>query len=591
MGLLLVVAAGGSPLLAEDTYWARPADSINWYWTLSDNWDHGVPNAVDHAHINNGGTACLTLSGAACSMLYLADVDGNRGVLDFSAGGLTVGSTAYVGYGGGGRIRHSGGLLGVGGDLCLGHGPDANGIYQLSGDANLSVADTTCVGGEGTGDLVQTGGVHTAKVLRVGDDAGGVGTCDLQEGLLHVLSSCRIGNDGHGTVMQSGGQFAAPPNPILGYGVGGVGEYELSGGTFSTGQHYYVGWQGTANVRQTGGDCNVAWALSVGTMADANATYTIDDGNLSLGTFCNVAPAGTGRLSQAGGRVTVGQHIYLGTYSGADGTLALSGGDLEARRLYVGKEGTGRLEMLSAAPNVVLLSGLHIGADGHVQAVPGATIHMAGAQFDNQSTAPADVAGLANLTLSFEGGPAVTDDVEAAGRDRGLDPNGWTDNFVLGTLQLGGPAGCGRIRLVDARDNHPTWDGNEALYVEKLLINAGAQFAASDVPLYFRETDKADDANDPKRLFAGDATLDGQVSAADLSLLADHWGAATGAVWREADFTGDGAVSAADLSLLADNWGQGVLADTAGASCAPEPASALLVALGAAGLLGRRKRR
>lgn len=51
----------------------------------------------------------------------------------------------------------------------------------------------------------------------------------------------------------------------------------------------------------------------------------------------------------------------------------------------------------------------------------------------------------------------------------------------------------------------------------------------------------------------GDATLDGAIDAADLSLVAANW-QLCGRGWAGGDFNGDRCVNAADLSLLAANW-------------------------------------
>lgn len=51
--------------------------------------------------------------------------------------------------------------------------------------------------------------------------------------------------------------------------------------------------------------------------------------------------------------------------------------------------------------------------------MPGATIHMTGSAFENESTDPADLAGLSNLSLIFEGGSANVDPFEVAGEDMG----------------------------------------------------------------------------------------------------------------------------------------------------------------------------
>jgi autotransporter-associated beta strand protein len=95
----------------------------------------------------------------------------------------------------------------------------------------------------------------------------------------------------------------------------------------------------------------------------------------------------------------------------------------------------------------------------------------------------------------------------------------------------------------------------------------------------------------------GDASLDGQVDAFDLNLLAAHW-QQSNAFWSAGDFTGDGYVDAFDLNLLAGHWQTGGFEAALSmfpalntATPIPEPASFLLLFLGGSGLLMRRSRR
>ena len=112
--------------------------------------------------------------------------------------------------------------------------------------------------------------------------------------------------------------------------------------------------------------------------------------------------------------------------------------------------------------------------DSTLTAQEGAEIHMTGATFQNESTNSANLAGLSNLTLIFEGGSEVVDNFEVAGKDEGAVSSAFSvDNFLIGTLQLGGEA-AGRIKLVNEYDNQPGWSGTEALYVSNLIMNAGA---------------------------------------------------------------------------------------------------------------------
>ena len=85
----------------------------------------------------------------------------------------------------------------------------------------------------------------------------------------------------------------------------------------------------------------------------------------------------------------------------------------------------------------------------------------------------------------------------------------------------------------------------------------------------------------------GDTDLDGDVDLSDLSTLAGNWDTAGAAIgWSGGDLNGDRAVDIGDLSLLAANWGF----PAAAAANVPEPATALLLAVGAPALLRRRRR-
>ncbi len=81
-------------------------------------------------------------------------------------------------------------------------------------------------------------------------------------------------------------------------------------------------------------------------------------------------------------------------------------------------------------------------------------------------------------------------------------------------------------------------------------------------------------------IMPGDANADGQVDINDLTIVLAHYNQAGG--WSEGEFTGNGTVDINDLTIVLAHYGQ---TSGAGISTVPEPASILLLAAGAIGLL------
>jgi hypothetical protein len=83
----------------------------------------------------------------------------------------------------------------------------------------------------------------------------------------------------------------------------------------------------------------------------------------------------------------------------------------------------------------------------------------------------------------------------------------------------------------------------------------------------------------------GDANLDGVVDVIDLGLLATNYGGSTDIIWNNGDFNADGVVDVIDLGLLATYYGSGSLHGVQ----TPEPTTLGLLALGALGIIRRRR--
>jgi len=196
------------------------------------------------------------------------------------------------------------------------------------------------------------------------------------------------------------------------------------------------------------------------------------------------------------------------------------------------------------------------------------------------------LSGLGELTLIAEfnhtsgNSPGLLFQFEVAGKDEGLSTDAFdADNFLLHKLVLGGPrgnpddpddpqlgAGGMAIEFVDACNNQGPSYGDEVLYVETLEMLAGIRLVPGSpgpglpYKVYYRygysDTATGGDGT-PKRLYPGDANMDGYVDVGDLGILGSHYGTTTGMTWGFADFTGDRAVDVGDWGILGANYGSG----------------------------------
>jgi hypothetical protein len=107
-----------------------------------------------------------------------------------------------------------------------------------------------------------------------------------------------------------------------------------------------------------------------------------------------------------------------------------------------------------------------------------------------------------------------------------------------------------------------------------------------------------------KYTYDGDANLDGKVDISDLAILSTNW-QLSGKNWTGGDFnySADGKVDISDLALLSTNWQKGVgsplglsfaealdQVGLSGITVVPEPGTLGVLALGALGLMARRRR-
>ncbi len=266
--------------------------------------------------------------------------------------------------------------------------------------------------------------------------------------------------------------------------------------------------------------------------------------------------------------------------------FALGGLDLDGSMTVINPAVTGQAAPDTGDTILTMGGDLNIGATADIEAELGSTLILTG-NLTNALTTPAAFRLDQAIVRSLSASPtAVPLDVEVAGEDVGIDAGGWSANYVLGALQIGTATQAGRIALADATDNQGNGADNEALYVDGLSFGVpGSYIDLNDLNVYYQN------GSDNKKLFYGDATLDGTVDTADYFVMAGSWflGDKT---WYDCDFTGDGVVDTADYFEMAANWFKTSATGAAGGAIAtPEPATMVLVAAGLAMAAAGRRRR
>ena len=386
------------------------------------------------------------------------------------------------------------------GFLSIGDGEGSTTRMTVSG-GTVTVGGSISAGDKGRADIVQTGGqVSAGTHMVLGSSIAGYSQrYDLSDGNLIVGSHLTVSSQESAEFHQTGGTVEAMELRLAGNQDGGdyansttaatVGEYYLSLGTLST-DTAKIGRFGTGAMYHTGGAFTVSGDMRIGSgtygvtagsgrYEMAGATAILSAGNVLVGDD------GKGVFQQTGGSVTVSGAMRIGAQASGNGEYRIGGGSLRANALEVGVGGVGTFAVADASASVTVTDRLTLGQNGALDLAPGTVIHMTGSAVDNQSTDAAALGDLANLTLVFEAGPGAISRFEAAGQDLGCNEAGFTGNFALGTLQLGG-ANAGHVQLVDAFNNATADARSEALYVDKLVLNAGSTLTVGSLNVYFR---------------------------------------------------------------------------------------------------------
>ncbi len=425
---------------------------------------------------------------------------GSAGTYVLSNGSLTdVAGIEAIGLEGNGTFNQSGGVNTEDlYNLYLGYGQGSNGTYTLS---NGNLIDNggnypLTIGFEGNGTFIQSGGTNALTCfLTLGWMPGSNGTYTLSNGNLADNSTdpFEVGFEGTGTFIQSGGTAALACQLVVGDEEGSNGTFSLSNGTFTSASENgsIIGYEGNGTFTQSGGSFSVAADLDLGSYAPATGTYSISAGSATVGNDLNVGGAGatgagTGVVNISGsGTLTVGSSVIV--YNNPGNVLNLQGGELSTPSLNLngnpsllnwtagtlnltssvtfdpsaagtttsaafgsaltltnqmalevqGNETVGggspfTLNVGSGSSNIVTGT-LTVSSNSVITAASGAVVQVGG-DLVNASTQSTSV----NLTqgkVQLLGG--VPHNVFWPGVDIGATSAGYTNNFAIGTLELG----------------------------------------------------------------------------------------------------------------------------------------------------------
>jgi len=367
-GILLILPVFSTSAPGSEIYYLWASESG--YWSILDNWKvydemlgwvpaSVLPDPDDYVSIKSG-TATVN-SNAYAAAVGIGDPSGKLVLID---GSLALSGFLYVELGGsfeqsGGQLSavqedvathgpgiftQTGGINNIQGNLHV-TGPGTEGIYELSGDAELS-ADCEWI----TGSFVQTGGTNIVQQnLGLAFSDGSTGTYELSGNGGLSTGETSVGGQGTATFTQTGGSHNVEFGVYIGTGAGGSGTYSLSDGTLvtyllhigSTGaaglfaqaggtviaDTVFVGWGGNGNVIQTGGDVNVNAIYVPGDPPDvptSEGKYELHGGNINVEGFISIEEGGSFIMDEGtinaseGADVTVedgGSLTGLGTFN------------------------------------------------------------------------------------------------------------------------------------------------------------------------------------------------------------------------------------------------------------------------------------
>ena len=408
------------------------------------------------------GAGTLTLGGANT---YTGVTSVDAGTLTFASGG-TLSVAGNVNVAAGATLKIDGGTLSSTSKTLTLDGSSASPANTTVTAGTLRFY-TEVVGNNGAGTVTQSGGSHfVGGGLSLGMYAGSTGSYNLGGGTL-TTSYEYVGYGGSGTFTQSAGTNTITytyGSLILGYN-GGSGSYTLNGAqAILNTPSEYVGYYSPGTFTQSAGTHTVSGILDVGAETSGRTSFSLSGGTLSVATE-NVGSNGVGTFTQTGGAHTVSGDLYLSSTGSGVGSFHLGGTNatLAATGEYIGYYGVGTFTQTGGA-NTVGADGLVL---GHETGGNG-TYHLSGGTL----AAPTESVGYQSAGSFVQTGGTNT-----------LTPS----EYNSGSLTVGDFGGAGSYRLdggtltaaIETVGNYSTgtFVQNGGLNAVSIVLNLGYQSA------------------------------------------------------------------------------------------------------------------
>jgi T5SS/PEP-CTERM-associated repeat protein len=536
--------------------------------------DGGVVRSVDGFLAPFGGaTGAVTVAGEGSAWEMTGPLQWGTGAVEILDGGRVVAESGY-GRGsmsilGGGRLDILNNIVSSGDGVMLLEGAgsmlDAGGFVLVENTSSLQTVNGA--GGSSNGLVIRS---NASMVLQesswtVGELPGGEGeSLVLRNSAVLTVSNGQLESVNRSYIDSSlaiEGPQAHWQAELIYIGEETAGSVVLSNGASARGVGTWIGSGVSGHLELQGAETfwDELFVTSVGGSGDGTMVISGGAGMFTgayaeVGLSGNAGVSGTVVLSGPGSSWEIGGDLQVGSLSAgptSSGLVSIEGGAALTveTQFYIHATGTvqfhgGTLDADEASVWGSLL--LSEGADKVVNFNTLAVDHAAGGRIDLAD----------NAMLIRQGELAAVHELVEIGRAGG----DWSGNGITSSTAAE--------------------DGQYALGVG--LADGGG------VRVQFT--------------YAGDATLDGSVTIADLGVLAANWQQAD-RYWLHGDFNYDGAVNIADLGILAANWQKGVasgstmdfeealaMIDVFNGVVVPETSVGMLILAGA-GMLRRRHRR